>query len=110
MTTRACYPNGLRSNSVRQMGSQYILQPIEMGPMNQSCEKELPDRIGTIMSRDAKTLTDMTNLEMIDLCRFSCYNRMMRTIARIMSAFKERSFKEYSRNLVENYLRKQKHY
>lgn len=65
-----------------------------MWPINQSCEKELPDKIGTIMSCEAKTHTDITDLEIIDLYRFSSYNKLIRTIARVMSAFKVRSFKE----------------
>lgn len=93
MTTRACHPNELGLNSVWQRGPQHLLQPIENWPVNQSCEKELPDKIATIMSCDAKTHTDMTNLEMIDLCRFSSYNKLIRTVARILSAFKERSLK-----------------
>lgn len=92
MTTRPCHPNYLHTYSLWQKGPDFLTDEICKWPISKSCREELPDRISV-------TLACVSRMEpepepgIVNIDRYSCYNKLLRVIARVIAAVKSRSFK-----------------
>lgn len=89
-TTRSFPPWVLKCDSAWQNGLEYLTRPIDEWPVSQLCDNELPDKIGMLMKCDAKS--DEKEQEVIDVQRFSTYNKLIKTTSRIYTAFELKSF------------------
>ena len=88
-TTRPTHPVLLNSNSLWQNGPPFMCLPVSEWPVSQSNDLELPDvapvKTVNVLCRD--------NTVMIDISRYSSYNKLLRVTARVLNAVKLRSFK-----------------
>lgn len=88
MTTRSCHPNYLHTYSLWQKGPDFLADKICKWPISKSCREKLPGRVSV-------TLAGVSRMEpepepgIVNIDRYSCYNKILRVIARV----KSRSFK-----------------
>ena len=97
MTTRYCNPKLLGSDTVWQNGPRFLEEPFETWPISQSCEVTLPDIILNKLTCSLNKVI-MPPSGIVDISRFSNYNKLLRVTARVMSVGTSRSFKSIGSN------------
>ncbi|XP_068247848.1 uncharacterized protein [Palaemon carinicauda] len=90
-TTRPCPPNVLHENSMWQKGPAFMSRPFDTWPISQSCNDEVPDKVGIVLTCRQKSFEEKTSV--INMSRFSSYTKLLRVPARIIAAFKVKSLK-----------------
>ncbi|XP_068233668.1 uncharacterized protein [Palaemon carinicauda] len=91
-TTRPCPPNVLHENSMWQKGPAFMSSPFDTWPISQSCNDEVPDKVGMVLTCRQKSF-DEEKTSVINMSRFSSYTKLLRVTARVIAAFKVKSLK-----------------
>ncbi|XP_068235731.1 uncharacterized protein [Palaemon carinicauda] len=91
-TTRPCPPNVLLENSMWQKGPAFMSRPFDTWPISQSCNDEVPDKVGIVLTCRQKSF-DEEKTSVINMSRFSSYTKLLRVTARVIAAFKVKSLK-----------------
>lgn len=104
--TRPHQPPCLGSDSVWQRGPNYLTLPINQWPIDQPCMKELPDKNTVSLQCNIKE----ARAPLMTVENFSCYNRMIKTIAMILSIAKKRTFKGILHALTPDNLKEAEKY
>lgn len=74
--------------STWQYGPEYMKLPLEYWPISNQSNSELPD----VIKKTNVHVTDTSNIEpVINVCRFSNYQRMLRTTARVLKSLSSKS-------------------
>ncbi|XP_068229330.1 uncharacterized protein [Palaemon carinicauda] len=71
-TTRPCPPNVLHENSMWQKGPAFMSRPFDTWPISQSCNDEVPDKVGIVLTCRQKSF-DEEKTSVINMSRFSSY-------------------------------------
>ena len=71
-------------SGIWQPGPHFLREPEDSWPIKQSCsESELPEQVAMVVSKSPPDETN--NGEILDLSRFSKYDKAVRVIARILN-------------------------
>lgn len=100
MLTRPVDVQQIGNHSVWQNGPDFLRLPVKEWPVNQTNVAELPDMIGQTLVCETKTVMhNDTNLNFINLDRFSSYMKLLKVTSRVMAAIKAKSFRAVARNV-----------
>ncbi|KAK4316629.1 hypothetical protein Pmani_012229 [Petrolisthes manimaculis] len=87
--TRECAPSALNERSAWQMGPEFLTKPKEEWPVCQSCSVGVTDELYT---KRGENLLAVVNREyIVDISRFSDYNKLINVTARVMKVISKRS-------------------
>lgn len=88
--TRPQHPRNLGSESVWQRGPKYLTVPSDQWPINQPCITDLPDRKSVSLQCN---IIKQVITPMMDVGKFSCYKKMIKTTAIVLSIFRRKTFR-----------------
>lgn len=80
----------LGSESVWQKGPNYLTLSMDQWPIDKPCMKELPDKNTVSLQCN---IVQTVGTPLVDIEKFSCYNRMIKITALILSIARKRTFK-----------------
>lgn len=92
LTSRPCSPKDIGENSSWQNGPKFLTYPVSEWPIRQTCEEQIPDKTGIIMTI-AKNKEKAAKFSMIVVERFSDYSKLLRVTCRVRAVFKCKSLK-----------------
>lgn len=107
--TRPQHPSNLGSDSAWQKGPEYLTLPVDQWPISQPCVKELPNRKSILLSCNIG-VDQINKTPIIDIHRFSCFERMIKTTAIILNICKQRTFRGSLQNLTSDDLKEAERY
>lgn len=74
-----------------QNGPAFLILPRSLWPINQNLEAELPDKVGITMGCCTELENPGVDITVINIDRFSIYNKFLRVTSRVLYACNERS-------------------
>lgn len=107
--TRPQHPLSLGSESVWQNGPKYLTLPVDKWPISQPCVQKLPDRNNTLLSCKVE-INQATNPSIIDIERFSSFEKMIKTTAIVLTICKEKTFNKILQSITSENLKEAEHY
>ena len=106
--TRPQHPLNIGSGSVWSSGPKYLTFPIDQWAIDQPCIKELPDRNRVSIQCNFHIKQNAT--PMMDIGKFSCYKKMIKTTAIILSISRRRTFRGILHALTSDNLKEAERY
>ena len=87
--TRECAPSALREDSDWQRGPEFLFKPKSEWPVSQNCSVGITD---VVYTREGENMLAVVNQEcIIDIKRFSDYDKLINVTARVLKVISERS-------------------
>lgn len=90
LTSKPCGPREIGKDSTWQNGPKFLTLPVAEWPIRRTCEEQIPDRAGIVMTIARK---EATTLSIINLDRFGDYSKLLRVTCRVRAVFKCKSLK-----------------
>ena len=98
IVSRGEYPENLDSNSVWQVGPDFLSTPFADWPIRQDCSSEvLPERAEAIMQ--VQSVPSKVPNELIDSSRFSSFRKLIHVTARILSLKEKATLSQIARTV-----------
>ncbi len=109
LATRPQHPSNLGSDSLWQMGPKYLTLPVDQWLVGQPCIQELPDRNCISLACEI-SIDHVQKTPILDIERFSSYEKMIQTTAVILSLCKQKTFKGILHSLTPSDLKEAESY
>lgn len=94
LTTRPTSPTYLGKGSIWQNGPEYLRREMTSWPISKYLsENSLPDRVGVTFLCNSTEKSSNLILSVMNIEKYSSYNKLLRVTARVFMVFKNKSFK-----------------